>query len=139
MPISRIFAALISTVLLISPSLAAEHPDASAQVAGAPSYVRFNPIFVPVIVGNQVTRQVGVTLILQLVEGQDKDGVEAKRAQLNDAFIQELYVFFQSRAALQGRIDQAYLKARLLKSASRVAGANTVQEVLIEQLFERPR
>jgi hypothetical protein len=116
----------------------AQAPQAAA-VADAPSYIRFEPIFVPIIEGDQVKLQVGVTLMLQLAEGVTKGDVEAKRMPLYDAFFRDLYGYFQDRVGVGGHVDQPYLKARLLKTTNRVVGANLVKEVLIEQLFERPK
>lgn len=138
--ISRFWlAALLGAALGAVPARAAEvaaKPPA-ASVPGAPHYVRFNPIFIPVINGDRVTQQVGITLMLQLKPGEDQADVEAKRQQLADAFFRELYAFFQDRVALHGAVDEAYLKARLLKTASAIVGPNAIQEVLIEQLFAR--
>jgi hypothetical protein len=125
-------------VLSALPAVAEDREAVPGLVDGAPSYVRFQAIFVPIIEGDRVTRQVGVTLMLQLVKGQEKSEVEDKRLQLNDAFVSDLYSFFQQRAALHD-IDQHYLKDRLLKVAGGVVGPHVVQEVLIEQLFEEKK
>ena len=116
----------------------AETPEAPA-VAGGPSYVRLDPIFVPIIAAGEVTQQIGVTVMLQLVEGKDKSDVEAKRVLLYDALFRDLYGYFQDRVAVSGRVDETYLKARLLKTSSAVVGPDLVKEVLIEQLFARPK
>lgn len=132
---------MLCVVLFAAPTYAAE-PAADGKAAsgpGAPVYVRFNPIFIPVIDRNQVTQQVGVTLMLQLMPGENQADVEAKRQQLTDALFKDLYVFFQDRVDYRGTISEAYLKARLLKTASRVVGPDAIQEVLIEQLFTRAK
>jgi len=126
-------------VALFAAPVRAVETQAPAAATDAPSYIRFNPIFVPVIDGNRVTHEFGVTLMIQLVQGQDKTSVEAKREQLNDAFIRDLYAFFQDRASFNGRVDEAYLKTRLLRAANAVVGPGVVQEVLIEQLLERAK
>lgn len=136
--ISRLVAALIYVVLSAMSASAAEHESPKANEGVSP-YVRFDPIFIPVIEGNRVTRQVGVTLMLELIDAKSKSDVEAKRKQLVDAFFKDLYSFFQTRAGAQTRVDQNYLKTRLLRIASRVTGPNVVKEVLVEQFFERRR
>jgi hypothetical protein len=137
--ISRSLAAALCLLFLALPAGAAEHAeDGGAPKVNGAGYVRFEPIFIPVINGNRVTQQVGVTLMLLLVKGENPADVEAKRPQLTDAFFRDLYGFFQQRPALGGRIDQMYLKSKLLKTASRIVGPKAVQEVLIEQLFARP-
>jgi hypothetical protein len=139
--ISRWFAAFACVALFALSAYAADRTEsaAPATVAGAPSFVRLDPIFVPVIVGNQVARQVGVTLMLQLVAADAKGDVETKRKQLYDALFSDLYGYLQDRTASNNRIDQTYLKARLLKTTTRIVGPNLVTEVLIEQFFERPK
>ena len=140
MLISRLLAALLCAALLAPSARAAESSEKSAPaVPGAPSYVRLDPIFIPVIEGSQVTKQVGVTLMLQLFSDNAKSDVEAKRKPLYDALFRDLYGYFQDRAAASGRVDQTFLKARLLRTTNRVVGPNLVKEVLIEQLFERPK
>lgn len=119
--------------------MAANRDPVPEMFDGAPSYIRFPAIFTPIIQGDRVTRQVGVTLMLQLKKGEEKEGVEQKRLQLNDAFVEDLYAFFQQRASMQGGIDETYLKDRLLKIADTVIGKDVVQEVLIEQMFEEKK
>ncbi len=140
--ISRsLLAAALVAALFAVPARAAEHAEEGkgAPAPNGPAYVRFNPIFIPVIDQDRVTQQVGITLMLQLVAGANQADVEAKRHQLTDAFFSDLYAFFQTRVDFRGRINEAYLKARLLKTADRVVGSDAVQEVLIEQLFARPK
>jgi hypothetical protein len=132
-------AALLAAVLGALPAHAAEEAAkaGAASTPDAPAYVRFNPIFIPVIKGDRITQQVGITLMLQLKPGEDQADVEAKRHQLADAFFRDLYAFFQDRVALHGRLDEIYLKARLLHTAAAIVGPDAIQEVLIEQLFAR--
>ena len=141
-PAIRISSAVICIALATAPARAAdragEKPD-PPTVAGGPAYVRLDPIFVPIIAGDAVTQQVGVTVMLQLVEGRDKSDVEAKRVLLYDALFRDLYSYFQDRVAASGRVDQTYLKARLLKTSTAIVGPDLVKEVLIEQLFARPK
>lgn len=139
----RIFSKIvpIGAVLAFAlPAMAADREAGPEMIAGAPSYVRFPPIFIPIIQGDQVTRQIGVTLMLELEKGKEKEPIEAKRIQLNDAFVRDLYAFFQQRAGVKSNdIDEMYLKDRLLKVADNVIGDKAVREVLIEQFFEQKK
>jgi hypothetical protein len=120
--------------------MAADREAVPEMIAGAPSYVRFAPIFIPIIQGDQVTRQIGVTLMLELAKGQEKEPIEQKRLQLNDAFVRDLYAFFQQRAGVKSNdIDEMYLKDRLLKVADNIIGEKAVREVLIQQFFEQKK
>ena len=129
---------ILFALLFALPARAANREAVPEMIEGAPSYVRFQPIFIPIIQGDRVTRQIGVTLMLQLVKGQEKPPIEEKRLQLNDAFIRDLYAFFQQRSGMPSNdIDEVYLKGRLLKVADNVIGSKAVQEVLIQQFFEQ--
>ena len=139
----RIFSKIVPICAVLSfalPAIAANHEAGNEPVAGAPSYVRFPAIFIPIIQGDRVTRQIGVTLVLELAKGHEKQPVEEKRLQLNDAFVRDLYAFFQQRSAVRANdIDELYLKDRLLKVADNVIGDEAVREVLIEQFFEQKK
>jgi hypothetical protein len=131
---------IFSALSFAFPAMAANREAVPEMIDGAPSYVRFSPIFIPIIQGDRVTRQVGLTLMLELVKGQEKPPIEEKRLQLNDAFMRDLYAFFQQRAGVKGAdIDEVYLKARLLKVADTVIGTKAVREVLIQQFFEQKK
>jgi hypothetical protein len=122
------------------PAMAANREAVPEMIEGAPSYVRFPPIFIPIIQGERVTRQVGVTLMLELKEGEEKEPIEEKRLRLTDAFMRDLYVFFQQRSGMRSHdIDEMYLKDRLLKVADNVIGEKMVREVLIQQFFEQKK
>ena len=139
----RIFSKIVPIFTVLSlalPVMAAGREAVPEMVEGAPSYVRLPAIFIPIIQGDRVTRQIGVTLMLELAKGQEKAAIEEKRLQLNDAFVRDLYAFFQQRAAVKANdIDEMYLKDRLLKVADNVIGEKAVHEVLIEQFFEQKK
>ncbi|HEX3970851.1 MAG TPA: hypothetical protein VHX19_05990 [Stellaceae bacterium] len=140
MRIFRKIVPIFATLTFAFPALAANRDAVPEMIEGAPAYVRFPPIFIPIIQGEQVTRQIGVTLMLELNKGEEKQPIEEKRLQLNDAFMRDLYVFFQQRSGMKGNdIDEMYLKDRLLKVADTVIGQKAVREVLIEQFYEQKK
>src|SRR5579871_5919673 len=134
--ISSVLAGLVCFMSLSLEARAAETAKPGAAENGPP-YVRFDPIFISVIDGNRVARQIGVTLVLELLDVKSKPDVEAMHKQLNDAFFRELYGFFQTKAGAAGKVDEVYLKRRLLATAGKIVGQGIVKEVLVEQLFER--
>jgi len=123
---------------LMSVSGRAAEGSAPASVPGAPTFVPLDPIFVSVIQSKGGTRQIGMTLVLELASERSKTDVEAKRKLLTDAFFRELYGFFQQRSSSQP-LDERYLKRRLVAAANQIVGSDVVSEVLIEQFFERGR
>lgn len=134
----RLAAALLLALVAAVPAWAQEGGEAGGPIPGAPVYVAFPPIVLPVIGHNRVTEQVGVAVSLELAKGQAADSVEAKRTALTDAFISDLYGIFQQRAALHRVADSTLIKARLLQTANRILGSGVVKDVLIEKLFEQP-
>jgi hypothetical protein len=133
-------APIVAVLTLVPPALAANREAVPELVEGAPPYVRFPPIFIPIIQGEAVTRQIGVTLMLELNMGEEKQPIEEKRLQLTDAFMRDLYVFFQQRSGMKSNdIDEMYLKGRLLKVADNVIGEKVVREVLIQQFYEQKK
>ena len=138
MRIFRKIVPIFSALSFALPAMAANREAVPEMIEGAPSYVRFQPIFIPIIQGDRVTRQIGVTVMLELKKGQEKPPIEEKRLLLNDAFVRDLYAFFQQRAGMPSNdIDEGYLKQRLLKVADNVIGEKAVREVLIQQFFEQ--
>jgi hypothetical protein len=131
---------IFSALSFALPAMAANREAVPEMIEGAPSYVRFQPIFIPIIQGDRVTRQIGVTVMLELEKGKEKPPIEEKRLLLNDAFVRDLYAFFQQRSGMKSNeIDEMYLKERLLKVADNVIGEKAVREVLIQQFFEQKK
>ena len=63
MRISRRILLILAGVLFTLPAAAAGLASVPELVDGAPSYVHFQAIFVPIIEKDRVTRQIGVTLM----------------------------------------------------------------------------
>lgn len=119
-------------------------PDPHARPAiqpapGAPAYVTVPLFIIPVIEGGQVTRQVSVGIGMELVKGKTLQDIKPKEAVLIDAFFRELYGLFGQRAAAERIAEPPIIKARLQRVADRILGAGVVKQVLILQLFERPK
>ncbi len=115
-------------------------PAAPKSLPGAPVFLHLAPINVPVIRGNNVTEQVGISLSLELMEGKSVDDIdESERRKLQDAFISDVYGIFQRSHGMARPIDASLIKARLQQTADRILGSGVVKDVLIERLFEQPR
>lgn len=128
-------AILVGVVLLISGSaLAVEQP----KVRG-PVFVQLAPISLPVFDGGEVIRQASLVLSLELAKGKSENDIAEKRPILRDAFIGALYAFYDRRHSEDRVIDAEAIKTRLQKAANRVLGPGVVQDVLIQQAFERRR
>ena len=102
-------------------------------------FVNLQPIVLPVIERNAVTRQVAILLTLELGDGHSTEEFEPKRRQLVDAFMRELYRLYDARSGADRIVDEGVLKARLLRTASAMLGPGFVRAVLIRQLTEQTR
>jgi len=104
-----------------------------------PDFVDIQPIVLPVIERDAVTRQVGIVVTLELTGGQRAGDVEPKRRQLTDAFIRELHAIYGWRSGSDRVVDQELIKRRLLITADTVLGRGVVHAILIRQLLEQGR
>jgi flagellar basal body-associated protein FliL len=136
---ARFLMLCLAVLLTALPALAAEHDGAEQKRPEGPVFVKLAPIVLPVIEANSVTRQVGILVTLELVEGQSMASIEPKRRQLRDAFITELYRIYGWRSTADHVVNEALIKDRLARAADRVLGAGVVQAVLIGQLLEQDR
>ncbi len=130
---------LLLSLLTAVPAAAAEHQAHPEAAPGTPVFVSLQPIVLPVIEGNTVTRQVGVVLTLELFEGQTALAIEERRRQLTDAFITELHRIYAWRSSADHVVNEVQIKERLLRVANGVMGAGVVRAVLIRQLLEQER
>ncbi len=114
-------------------------PPKIQPAPGAPSYVTVPLFVIPVIEGGAVTRQVSVGVAMELVKGKTLEDIKPKETVLIDAFFRELYGLFGQRASAERIAQPPIVKARLQRVADRILGAGVVKQVLILQLFERPK
>lgn len=126
---------------LAAPVALAADRETGAQptLPGAPVFVKLQPIVLPVIEGNTVTRQVGVLLTLELAEGQEAKSIEDQRTRVMDAFINELYRIYGWRSGAVQVVNDTLIKERLLRSADQVLGSGVIRAVLIRQIVEQER
>jgi hypothetical protein len=107
-------------------------------VPGVPDFVDLEPIVLPVIERNRVTRQVGVMLTLELFNGRPAQSIdEEKRLRLIDAFVRELHLIYSARSSGDRVVDEGVIKQRLLRTADTVLGKGVVHAVLVRRLVEQ--
>jgi len=133
------FAALL--VLLAPPAVAANRDKVKEEpvIPGVPQFFNIQPIVLPVIEGNAVTRQVGVLLTVELAEGHRKTEAAEKERELTDAFITELYRIYGWRSGADQVVNERLIKHRLQEAADHVLGKGVAHAILIRQLLEQPR
>jgi flagellar FliL protein len=128
-------------ILQAVPALAVDREKGikGPHVDGVPDFVDIQPIILPVIERNAVTRQVGIVVTLELADGEHADAVEPKRRQLTDAFIRELHTLYAWRSSSDRVVDEQLIKRRLLRVADAVMGQGVVHAILVRQLLEQGR
>jgi flagellar FliL protein len=112
---------------------------AAEPASNGPVFVKLPPIVLPVFEGDVVTRQASLVLALELATGKTEDAIAGQQRRLMDAFIADLYAIYEQRQRAERVIEPNVIKPRLLASADRILGPGVVQDVLIQQAFERPR
>ena len=106
-------------------------------ISGVPDFVELQPIVLPVIERNAVTRQVGILLTLELAEGQAAATIEPKRRQLMDAFIRELHAIYSMRSSTGRVVDEGIIKQHLLRTSDGILGKGVVHAILVKRLVEQ--
>lgn len=103
-----------------------------------PVYVTFNPIQLPLIGANRVEQLINISLALEVTDQKAADRVVAMAPRLNDAFIQALYGALHTNSALiDGALDVAMLKRRLMEVSAHVMGQGVVKDALVQMLTQR--
>jgi hypothetical protein len=134
-------AVLAALTFAAMPALAVDREKGvkGPHVDGVPDFVDIQPIILPVIERDAVTRQVGIVVTLELAQGEHPDVVEPKRRQLTDAFIRELHTLYAWRSSSNRVVDEQLIKRRLLLVADDVIGQGIVHAILVRQLLEQAR
>ena len=135
-----LFAALAGMAVAAAPAFAVDREKGvkPPPVADVPDFVDLEPIVLPVIERNRVTRQVGVMLTLELFYGRPAQSIdEEKRLRLIDAFVRELHLIYSARSSGDRVVDEGVIKQRLLRTADTVLGKGVVHAILVRRLVEQ--
>jgi flagellar basal body-associated protein FliL len=135
-----IFRVLVALLLLgTAPALAADRSAAVSPVQGQAYYVQLAPLFVPVVAKTGIPRQVSIAVAIEIADGADAKGVEKKRPQLGNAFLDDIYRYVQQHGGIGAPAGEAALKERLLATAQRLLDPVAVKEIEIEEFFQQAR
>jgi flagellar basal body-associated protein FliL len=135
----RLLAAGLAAALGAAPALAADRRAVVMPVPGQAFFVQLAPLFVPVIEKGGISRQVSIAIAVEIADGAEAKGVEAKRPALDDAFLSDIYLYVQQRGGIGAPSGESALKERLRQTAQRVLDPVEVTEVEIEEFFEQRR
>ena len=99
-------------------------------------YYTMPPFVVPVIQGNDVTRQVTFLVTLETMGSANRDKVMDKRPQLQDGFLRDLYGVIAVRPDTEV-YDSTVIKVRLRRVGERVLGEGIIDDILINVTYDR--
>lgn len=103
------------------------------------NFVRLDPLVLPIIDGDGVSQVVSLVIVLEVEDQFIATEVRRMQPRLKDAYIQEMYGVLNKKAALEGgvlRVDE--IKNRLNAISAKVMGEDTINDVLLEVVQQRP-
>ncbi|MCB1579329.1 MAG: flagellar basal body-associated FliL family protein [Rhodospirillales bacterium] len=107
--------------------------------SGHYEFVELDPLILPIVDNNGVSQTVNLVVTLEVVDAKARAKVEMITPRLKDAFIQDMYGVLNKHAALKGGVIQVdILKKRLNAVSARVVGEDTVHDVLLQVVQQRP-
>jgi flagellar basal body-associated protein FliL len=140
MRISRpALATALALLVGASAASAADRRVVVMPVPGQPYFVQLTPVFVPVIEGKEVPREVSLALAIEIADGAKARDVERMGPILRNALLDDVYTYVQQRGGIGAPEGEVALKERLAQTAQRVLGPIEVKEVEIEEFFQQRR
>lgn len=97
-----------------------------------PKFVELDLLTAPFIKGGKFVQYVVLVVILEVANDDEVDEVRAVIPRLRDAFVTDLHTLATMRNPEQKMLNLKRIKSRLLASAHKVMGVNTVREVLVQ-------
>lgn len=102
-------------------------------------FVELDPLILPIVDNEGVQQIVSIVIALEVAGQEGADKVKAIKPRLKDAYIQDLYGVLNKNEALKGGVVQVgTIKERLNKATQRVMGDETVHDVLLQVVQQRP-
>lgn len=102
-------------------------------------FVQLDPLILPIIDDRGLTQVVSIIVVVEVENDTKADMVKRLSPRLKDAYIQDMYGVLNRHAAMQGEVIRVdILKQRLYDVSSRVLGSDTVEDVLLQVVQQRP-
>jgi flagellar FliL protein len=107
--------------------------------AGPPVFVNVGPLTVPVLGAERIDQFVTLMVALELTDMITAEAVRAQAPRLTDAFLTTIYGAIASGKVMSGGVlDVPQVKAKLRDAAGKVLGKDTIRDVLIQIVNQRP-
>jgi flagellar protein FliL len=102
-------------------------------------YVELDPLLLPIVDKNGVSQVVSLVVALEVNDAAGAEKVKEMTPKLKDAFIQDMYGILNKYAALEnGVVQVSMIKKRLNEVTRKVMGEDTVNDVLLQVVQQRP-
>ncbi len=115
----------------------APEAEAPAQTAPKPSFVKIDPIILPLIQQNKVTRFITVVITLEMPIDDATLQVELVKPRLMDALFTELYSLFSQKMVREQGPDSPLVKQRVKLVSDRILGPGKVDAVLVQAVAQQ--
>ena len=116
-----------------------EHAEDDGHSSDKFQYVEMDPLILPIIDSEGISQNLSLVIVLEVENTRNKEKVLDYQPRLKDAYIQELYGVLNKQAALEGGVLKVkVIKERLHTISNRVLGEDTVQDVLLQVVQQRP-
>ena len=106
--------------------------EGPAEAGRLPSFVKIDPIVLPLIQQNEVTRFVTVVITLEMPADDATLQVELVKPRLMDALFTELHSLFGMRMVREQGPDSPLVRQRVKLVSERILGPGTVDAVLVQ-------
>lgn len=114
-----------------------EQAEAPVEAAPKPNFVKIDPIILPLIEQNNVTRFVTVVITLEMPVDDAILKVGLVKPRLMDALFTELHSLFSMRMVREQGPDSPLVKQRVKLVSERILGAGTVDAVLVQGVSQQ--
>ncbi len=116
---------------------APEQAEAPVEALPKPNFVKIDPIILPLIQQNKVTRFVTVVITLEMPIEDAILKVELVKPRLMDALFTELHSLFSMKMVRDQGPDSPLIKQRVKLVSERILGPGTVNAVLVQGVSQQ--
>lgn len=116
-----------------------DHGDGHGGPSSNVSFVRMDPLVLPIIDGSGVNQVVSLVIVLEVDDQFIATEVRRLTPRLKDAYIQNMYGMLNRKASMEGGVLKVSdIKKRLNDVTDKVMGKGAVNDVLLEVVQQRP-
>lgn len=130
-----LFFALLSPAAMASEGGGHGGGGEKAELPAGPQFVPVGPLTVPIVRNGRIFQYVTIAVKLETKDGQGAEDIKARMPSLNDAYLSNLYGAFYVGEGMTGPlVDLKKIRDRLAFANAKVLPADTVQNILIQQV-----